>query len=178
MTARFAPTFATARGICTESTGKRRRRGARATKGRRSSPTPSSHSAKAAELRQGWQDPLLGLARTFIVGLDDVERGADALSKAEQNGYVLTDRESLLLADGYRSRGNSLVRSAKQLKGLPQEHEYLSRAAEVSLGALPLRQRTEHRSSSRQRRATQRALVEVEQTLGEGFTALPESEQP
>jgi hypothetical protein len=134
---------------------------------------------EAAELRQGWQDPLLGLARTFIVGLDDVERGADALSKAEQNGYVLTDRESLLLADGYRSRGNSLVRSAKQLKGLPQEHQYLSRAAEVYRLALSHYANAPNTGPVPGNVArTQRALVEVEQTLGEGFTALPESEQP
>jgi predicted Ser/Thr protein kinase len=134
---------------------------------------------EASELRPNWPDPLLGLARTFIVGLDDIELGADALSKAEQNGFVLTDRESLLLADGYRTHGNSLVRSAKQLRGLPQEHEYLTRAAEVYRLALSHYKNAPNTGPVPGNVArTQRALVEVEQTLGEGFTALPESEQP
>src|SRR4029453_14483811 len=34
---------------------------------------------EAAELRPDWPDPFLGLARTFIYGLEDVDRGADAL---------------------------------------------------------------------------------------------------
>ena len=36
---------------------------------------------EAAELRPDWPDPFLGLARTFIYGLEDVERGADALQR-------------------------------------------------------------------------------------------------
>jgi len=134
---------------------------------------------EASELRSDWQDPLLGLARTFIVGLDDVERGADALSKAEQLGYVLSDRESLLLADGYRSRGNSLVRTAKQLKGLPQERDYLTRAAEAYRSALSHYAGAPNTGPVPGNVArTQRALVEVEQSLGEGALDPPESEQP
>jgi eukaryotic-like serine/threonine-protein kinase len=134
---------------------------------------------EASELRPEWQDPLLGLARTFIVGLDDVELGADALNKARELGYTQSDRESLLLADGYRSRGNSLVRTARQLKGLPQEHDYLTRAAEAYRLALSFYASAPNTGVVPQNVArTQRALVEVEQSLGEGFTALPEGEQP
>ena len=133
---------------------------------------------EASELRGDWQDPLLGLARTFIIGLDDVERGADALNKAHERGSELTDRESLLLADGYRSRGNSLIRSARQVKGLPQEHEYLTRAAEAYRLALSQYANAPNTGPVAQNVArTQRALVEVEQSLGEGVTALPESGQ-
>jgi hypothetical protein len=134
---------------------------------------------EASELRPDWQDPLLGLARTFIVGLDDVERGADALSKAEQLGYVLSDRESLLLADGYRSRGNSLVRTAKQLKGLPQEHDYLTRAAEAYQAALKHYADAPNTGPVPGNVArTQRALVDVEQSLGQGAVEPAQSEQP
>ena len=43
---------------------------------------------EAADLRQDWPDPYLGLMRTFIYGLDDVERGADALEQAKRRGYA------------------------------------------------------------------------------------------
>ena len=134
---------------------------------------------EASDLRQNWPDPFLGLARTFIVGLDDVVNGADALSKAVDRGFTLTDREELLLADGYRSRGNSLVRTARQLKGLPQEHEYLSRAAEAYRLALSHYGNAPNTGPVPQNVArTQRALVEVEVNLGEGVTALPEGTEP
>ena len=134
---------------------------------------------EASDLRQNWPDPFLGLARTFIVGLDDVVNGADALNKAVDRGFALTDREELLLADGYRSRGNSLVRTARQLKGLPQEHEYLSRAAEAYRLALSHYGNAPNTGPVPQNVAkTQRALVEAEVALGEGVTALPEGTQP
>jgi serine/threonine protein kinase len=133
---------------------------------------------ESSDLRQDWQDPFLGLARTFIVGLDDVERGADALAKAQERGYTLSDRESLLLGDGYRSRGNSLVKAARQVKGLPAEHDYLTKAAEAYRSALLHYGNAPNTGPVPNSVArTQRALVEVEQELGEGITTLPESEQ-
>ena len=58
---------------------------------------------EAADLRTDWPDPFLGLARTFIYGLEDIDRGADALNQAQRRGYTPTDRETGQLADGYRS---------------------------------------------------------------------------
>ena len=133
---------------------------------------------EASDLRQDWQDPFLGLARVFIVGLDDVERGADALAKAVDRGYTPGDREELLLADGFRARGTSLVKTARQVRGLPQEHDYLSRAADAYRLALMHYQNAPNTGPVPNSIArTQRALVDVEQELGEGITALPESEQ-
>jgi eukaryotic-like serine/threonine-protein kinase len=83
---------------------------------------------EAAELRGGWPDPFLGLARTFIYGLDDIDRAADALRQAQQLGYAAGDRETSQLADGYRTRGDSLSKTAQMLRDLPQEQEYLRRA--------------------------------------------------
>ena len=83
---------------------------------------------EAAALRSNWPDPFLGLARTFIYGLEDVDRGADALAQAEKNGHHPGERETTQLADGYRARGETLVRTAQTLKGLPQERDYLERA--------------------------------------------------
>lgn len=91
---------------------------------------------EAASLRPGWPDPFLGLARTFIYGLDDVDRGEDALAQAEKRGHPPSERESTQIADGYRARGETLARTAQTLKGMPQEREYLSRAADAFRQAL------------------------------------------
>ncbi len=86
---------------------------------------------EAAELRRDWPDPFLGLARTFIYGLEDIDRGADAMRAAQKLGYAVGDRETLQLADGYRARGDGLFETARQLSELPQEPEYLQRAADA-----------------------------------------------
>jgi serine/threonine protein kinase len=121
---------------------------------------------EAAELRPGWPDPFLGLARTFVYGLEDLDRGADALNEAQRHGYTPTDRETVQLADGYRARGNSLVRSARQLSGLPQETDYLSRAAEAYREALTLYSKAINFADvPRNIRLTQRSLSEVQVKL-------------
>jgi serine/threonine-protein kinase len=86
---------------------------------------------EAAELRPNWPDPYLGLARTFIYGLEDVDRGADALEQAKKHGHALSERETTQLADGYRARGDTMYRTARTLAGLPQERDYLSRAVDA-----------------------------------------------
>ncbi len=91
---------------------------------------------EAAALRSGWPDPFLGLARTFIYGLEDVDRGADALAQAEKNGHHPSERETTQLADGYRARGEALARTAQALNGMPQERDYLLRAGEAFREAL------------------------------------------
>ena len=93
---------------------------------------------EAAEQRPDWADPFLGLARAFIYGLEDLERGADAMKRAERLGYILGDRETVQLADGYRARGESLARTAGTLRGLTQEEDYLTRAADAYREALGL----------------------------------------
>lgn len=91
---------------------------------------------EAAELRRNWPDPFLGLARTFIYGLQDLDRGADALRQAERYGYMPGERETVQLADGYRVRGDTLMRNARQLSGMVQERDYVQRAVEAYREAL------------------------------------------
>jgi serine/threonine protein kinase len=93
---------------------------------------------EAAELRPHWPDPFLGLARTFIYGLEDVDRGADALNQAQRYGYTPGERETAQLGDGYRARADTLARQARQQAGLAQERDYLARAAEAYRQALTL----------------------------------------
>lgn len=91
---------------------------------------------EAAELRPDWPDPFLGLARTFIYGLENVDRGAEALAQAEKFGHRPGERETIQLADGYRARAENLARTAGTLRGMPQERDYLTRAADAFREAL------------------------------------------
>jgi hypothetical protein len=128
---------------------------------------------QAHELRQNWPDPFLGLFRTFAVGLDDVERAADALNRAQELRYEVSERDAVLLADGYRAQGNAMARTARQLEGLPQERDYLNRAAEAYRLALAQYADAGSLANVPQNIArTQRALLQVEESLGEGLTAV------
>jgi serine/threonine protein kinase len=130
---------------------------------------------EAAELRPDWPDPFLGLARTFIYGLEDVDRGADALTQAQRLGYTPGDRETTQLADGYRARGDMLARTARTLAGLAQEQEYLTRAADAYRRALDLYSRVvSFADVARTMRLTQRALAQVEQRIA--FLSRPDVE--
>ena len=93
---------------------------------------------EAAELRSSWADPFIGLSRTFVAGLGDVDRGADALDQARRRGYNPGERETAQLAGGYAERGDSLWQSARDLRGMPQERDYLTRASQAYQQALDL----------------------------------------
>jgi tetratricopeptide (TPR) repeat protein len=123
---------------------------------------------EAAELRPDWPDPFLGLMRTFIYGLEDVDRGADALQQAQRLGYPQSDRETVQLADGYRARAETFARTAQTLSGMPQEPEYLTRAAEGYRQALELYSKAiGYGDAPRNIRATQRRLTQIEERLKE-----------
>lgn len=121
---------------------------------------------EAAELRPGWPDPFLGLARTFIYGLEDVDRGADAFEQAQRKGYTASERDTAQLADGYRARGNALARNARALSGMPQERDFLARAADAYRQALTLYPKAgTFANVPANIRLTQRALDQVERRL-------------
>jgi eukaryotic-like serine/threonine-protein kinase len=123
---------------------------------------------EAAELEPAWPDPFLGLMRTFIYGLDDVDRGADALEQAQRLGYTPGDREAVQLADGYRVRGDTFARTARTLDGLPQEQEYLNRAAEAYRQAVDRYVKAlGFGDAARSLRLSQRSLRQVEERLAE-----------
>jgi hypothetical protein len=134
---------------------------------------------EAAELRRDWPDPFLGLARVFIYGLDDVDRGASALEQAQQRGYSLTERETNLLADGYRSRGTSFVRIARRLEGMPQESDYLTKAVEAYQRALELYVQSNTMPKITENiRGTQRQHDETQQRLDELANIAPDEHEP
>ncbi len=115
----------------------------------------------------------------LIYGLESVERGADALDQAQSRGYTLTERETSLLADGYRALGNTLVRNARQLEGMPQESDYLARAAEAYQRALNLyTQSTTTPNITESIRGTQRAHDQTQQRLSALTPPEPETQTP
>src|SRR5262249_44543629 len=121
---------------------------------------------EAAELRPDWPDPFLGLLRTFVYGLEDVDRGADALNQAQRFGYTPGDRETAQLGDGYRLRAETFARTARTLFGMPQEQEYLTRAAEAYRRALELYSKVPGFADvPRNMLASQRGLTQIEQRI-------------
>jgi eukaryotic-like serine/threonine-protein kinase len=121
---------------------------------------------EAAELKPKWPDPFLGLARTFIYGMEDVDRANDALNQAQRLGYTPAQRETVQLADGYRARADTLVRNARQLDGLPQQRDYLSRAVNAYRQSITLySDAVDYASVVRYIRLTQRSLERVEQQI-------------
>jgi tetratricopeptide (TPR) repeat protein len=117
---------------------------------------------EAAALRPDWPDPFLGLMRTFIYGLEDIDRAADALTQAQRLGFTPGDRETAQLADGYRRRGETIRRTARDLAGMPQEAESLERAADSLRQALTLYSRIPaYGGVATNLRRTQRALDQI-----------------
>jgi hypothetical protein len=129
---------------------------------------------EAAELRKEWPDPFLGLMRTFIYGLEDIDRGSDALKQAQKLGFAAGARETIQLADGYRTRGESLTRTARTLEGLPQESEYLQRAVESLRQALTLYSSVPGSGVAVSVARTQRAIERIELRLAD--LAAPQSD--
>jgi predicted Ser/Thr protein kinase len=112
---------------------------------------------EAAELRQNWPDPFLGLMRTFVA-MQDMERGADALAQAQRYAYTAGSRDWAQLADGYFARGEKLAAA--------EDLDSLNRAAEA------YRQAIEHYSkvvgfanAAQNLREAQRRLREIQERI-------------
>jgi len=83
---------------------------------------------EAAELRPDWPDPFLGLMRAFVA-LEDMERGADALTQAQRYAYTAGTRDWAQLADGYFARAEKLA-AGEDLDSLNRAAESYSLAIE------------------------------------------------
>lgn len=121
---------------------------------------------EAAELRPNWPDPFLGLFRTFVMGMNDIDRGTAALAQAERFGYRPTARETAQLAEGYRSRGAALHATSRQLEGMEQEEEHLRRALTAYEEAFRLYELVPtFGSAAANMRTTSRAIDRIEERL-------------
>jgi tetratricopeptide (TPR) repeat protein/tRNA A-37 threonylcarbamoyl transferase component Bud32 len=93
---------------------------------------------EAAKMNPRWPDPYLGLARTYIYGMGDLDKAIAALQEAENRGYRAGNRELVQMADGYRRRADMMQARADEVRGLPQETECLQKAVEDYRQALDL----------------------------------------
>ena len=83
---------------------------------------------QAVDLIPKSPDHYLGLARLYVYSLHDVDRAEDALKAAEKRGHEMGRRERAQLADGYRDRGERLMKDGIRASGLPEEKDILKRA--------------------------------------------------
>ena len=112
---------------------------------------------QAAEARQNWPDPFLGLMRTFIA-MDEIERGADALAQAERYGYTAGNRDWALLGEGYLTRAARLAES--------EDLEQLNRAADAYTQAIDyLSKAVGFGNVTRRLRDAQRGLKDVQEQI-------------
>ena len=84
---------------------------------------------EAAELRQNWPDPFLGLMRAFVAQ-EDIERAADALAQAQSYGYAADRRDWFYLAEGYVVRGAKYA-AVKELDSLTRAADAYTRAIDL-----------------------------------------------
>ncbi len=113
-------------------------------------------------------DPQLGLALVYIYGLKDVDKAGAALQEAARRGYQLGSREKAQLADGYRDRANRLFWDSRNIRGLPQEKDQISRAAADYQRALDLyRSIVPYGNSNAQIKRVQASLDSVNTRLQE-----------
>jgi serine/threonine protein kinase len=95
---------------------------------------------QAQQLLPKSPDPQLGLASVYIYGFKDVDKADAALQQAARDGYRLGNREKLELADGYRDRADRVFWDSRNVRGLPQEKDQVSRSAADYQHALDLYQ--------------------------------------
>ncbi len=102
----------------------------------RKSPDAIAAFQRAASLQPKWPDPYLGMARTYIYGLSDMERGTQALEHAQQLGYNFGKRELAMMAEAYRVRGLQALDNANLVRGTDREKEFLKKARDSFNDAL------------------------------------------
>ena len=103
-----------------------------------------------------------------MYGLDDVDKGVEALEAAQKVGFKPGPRETAQRAEAYRRRGERLWRESMSIKDLPQEDEVLERAVEADREALKLYARIiGYGDAAAQVTRTQRHLRTIEDRMTE-----------
>ncbi len=123
---------------------------------------------RAAALQPKWPDPYLGMARTYIYSMGDMDRGTQALERAQQLGYTFGKREFAMMADAQRRRGLQDLENADLVRGTEQEKESLKKAkADFNEALRMYLQIAPWGDSKAQILSIQDSLGEVEQRLAE-----------
>jgi serine/threonine protein kinase len=123
---------------------------------------------RAASLQPKWPDPYLGLARTYIYYLNDMERGTQALERARQLGISFGKRELAMMAEARRARGVQEWDNANLLRGTDREKEFLKKAKSDFNEAMKIYlQITPWGDSTKQISGIQDIMKELDQRLAE-----------
>jgi tetratricopeptide (TPR) repeat protein len=127
---------------------------------------------EAQRLLPNSPDPALGLARLYVYGLKDIDKADQALHQAEKHGFAIGNREKSQLADGYRERADRTYWDSRNVRGLPQEKEQITRARDDYQRALQLYQGIAPYGNANA------AIVRVEDSLDSVNYRLQEIENP
>ena len=120
----------------------------------------------ASTLQPNWPDPYLGMARTYINNLNDVDRGTQALERAQRLGYSFGKRELAMMAEAFRARGLQAQDNANLVKGTNREKELLQKARESYNEALKMYLKiTPYGNSTALIKSVQDSLAVIEQRL-------------
>jgi eukaryotic-like serine/threonine-protein kinase len=129
---------------------------------------------RATAKEPGWPDPYLGLARTYISNLEDIERGTQALERARQLGISFGKRELAMMAEAYRTRGSQALDNSSLIKDADKQKELLNKAKSNFNEAIKIYlQISPWGDSAKQIARIQDSLNEADQKL----TALNQSDQ-
>ena len=121
---------------------------------------------RAASLQPKWPDPYLGMARTYIYSLSDMDRGTQALERAQQLGHSFGRRELAMMAEAYRVRGLQSLDNANLMRGSDQEKEFLTKARDSFNEALKTyMQVTPWGNSTTQILSIQASLTEIDRRM-------------
>ena len=121
---------------------------------------------RASALQPKWPDPYLGMARTYIYSLGDMDRGTQALESARQLGFSFGKRELAMMAEAHRQRALQDLENAKLVTGTDQEKEFLKKAeSEFDAALKTYLQITPWGDSTTQILGIQDSLGEVRQRL-------------
>jgi DNA-directed RNA polymerase subunit K/omega len=122
----------------------------------------------AAALQPKWLDPYLGLARTYINNLADIERGTQALKQAQEMGHSFGKREMAMMAEASRARGLQAFENAKLMKNTDREKDYLQKAKmELDDALKTYLQISPYGNSTKQIVSIQDVLTQVEKRIQE-----------
>jgi hypothetical protein len=106
------------------------------------------------------------MARTYIYNLGEMERGTQALERAQQLGYGFGKRELAMMAEAYRVRGLQALDNANLVRGTEREKESLAEAKNSFNNALKTYlQITPWGNSTTQILSIQSSLAEVEKRM-------------
>ncbi len=123
---------------------------------------------RASASQPDWPDPYLGLARTYIHNLGEMERGTQALERARQLGISFGKRELSMMAEAYRKRGLQSLENASLVQGTDREKDSLKKAKSNFDEALKIYlQISPWGNSAKQIPLIQESLEEVDRKLAE-----------